>query len=437
MIFRNENVTKITFILLNNIIASGFILIASGFILKRFHLIIITSIFITYTLTVSIIVNDNLLWRVISVSLMILIVNTILLYYFVGLFHKLVNKLITQKKEMEISEKRYRLLFSKMLNGFTYNKVITDEDNKPVDYVVLDVNESFENYLGVKKEKTVGRNIKDIYPNINEMTPNFIETFGNIGLNGGEKKMEFYFSPKDRWYSSLIYSPEKGYFAVLFEDITKRKIAEEKLKASLREKNALIREVHHRVKNNLQILMSILRLQSNNTMNEVIEYELKKYLDRIKSIALVYEELYNSEDLSKIDFVKYIRELCNSLIDFYGYNKDNIIVNTERTLKNINMDVDKAIKTGLIANELIMNSLNHAFTNKNKDNSENKINIDFYYNKEHKLVLSISDNGIGLPNNFDNAQTLGFKLIKTLIKQIKAQYKMTCDNGTTFEIIFP
>ena len=214
-------------------------------------------------------------------------------------------------------------------------------------------------------------------------------------------------------------------------DITELKKVENQLKSSLEEKEVLLREIHHRVKNNMQIISSLLNLQSRYLNDEKTVNVLTESRNRVKSMAMVHEELYRSHDLSKIDFADYIRRLLSGLFSSYGVDK-NVIkpeINVENVLLNINM----AVPCGLIINELVSNSLKHAFL----QGQNGKISIIFHPN-EGKYVLKVADNGAGFPENidFENTKTLGLQLVNTLVKQLSGSIDICRSSGTSFKIIF-
>ena len=214
-------------------------------------------------------------------------------------------------------------------------------------------------------------------------------------------------------------------------DITELKKVENQLKSSLEEKEVLLREIHHRVKNNMQIISSLLNLQSRYLSDENTVNVLTESRNRVKSMAMVHEELYRSRDLSKIDFADYIRRLLSGLFSSYGVDKSVIKpeINVEDVLLNINM----AVPCGLIINELVSNSLKHAFL----QGQNGKISITFHPHGE-KYVLKVADNGIGFPENinFENTKTLGLQLVNTLVKQLSGSIDICSSSGTSFKIIF-
>jgi len=211
-----------------------------------------------------------------------------------------------------------------------------------------------------------------------------------------------------------------------------RKCAEEQLKASLQEKEVLLKEIHHRVKNNLQIISSLLNLQSEYIQDKQYLELFKISQNRIKSMALIHEKLYQSKDLARIEFAEYIQDLVNSLFGSYKVNSDTITLKID--VEQVFLGLDAAIPCGLILNELVLNSLKHAFPTGNSG----EINIQFYLNNENKFNLIISDNGIGFPQDFDfiNAESLGLQLVNALTNQLEGTIELNGRVGVEFKITF-
>jgi PAS domain S-box-containing protein len=226
-------------------------------------------------------------------------------------------------------------------------------------------------------------------------------------------------------------------FIAIIRDISERKKAEERIKASLKEKEVLLKEIHHRVKNNMQIISSLLNLQANNVNDKDYTAMLNESHNRIKSMSLVHEKLYQSEDLSSIDFYDYIKSLVNGLFEFYSINTNRISLSLD--IQGTAIDVDTAIPCGLIINELVSNSLKHAFP----DDRQGNIKISFHKNEldgatEYEMITS--DDGVGMPESLDIRQTdtLGLQLVTTLV-EIQLQSKIELSrgqDGTQFLIRF-
>jgi PAS domain S-box-containing protein len=217
---------------------------------------------------------------------------------------------------------------------------------------------------------------------------------------------------------------------VVFRDISHRKKIEKDIKASLKEKELFLKEIHHRVKNNLQIISSLLDLQGNYVDHKETVDVLHGSKDRVKSMAMIHDMLYQSVDLANIDFSNYIKNLVQDL--FYSYGaKNNIkpIIDAEEVFLNI----ETAIPCGLIINELVSNSLKYAFP----DNKSGEVFISLHQHDKY-LELIIADNGIGLSEdiNFENIQTLGMQLVNMLINQLEGSMELKRDGGTTFHIRF-
>ncbi len=177
----------------------------------------------------------------------------------------------------------------------------------------------------------------------------------------------------------------------LSKEIEERKRVQDQIKNSLEEKEILLREIHHRVKNNLQIISSLLSLQSSNLNNDLISKKFKKSQNRIFSMALIHEHLYESENLNKIVFSEYIRKLANTI--FETYDKSHSDINLFIDIKNVFLAIDIAIPCGLIVNELLSNSLEHAFIDKASKKSNNLIDIQMYEDLSNNCyILEYSDN---------------------------------------------
>ncbi|GAI89221.1 unnamed protein product, partial [marine sediment metagenome] len=200
---------------------------------------------------------------------------------------------------------------------------------------------------------------------------------------------------------------------VMHEDITERKRAGDQIKASLKEKEVLLREIHHRVKNNLQIISSLLNLQSRYIKDKQVLHVFQESQDRIKSMVLIHKKLYQSKDLARIDFAEYVRSLIADL--FRSYKADYGLITLKTNIDNVFLGIDTAIPCGLIINELISNSLKYAFP----EGGQGEIRIELHPEKEGKFTLIVSDSGVGFPKDLDfrNTESLGLQLACTLVDQ--------------------
>jgi two-component sensor histidine kinase/DNA-binding response OmpR family regulator len=235
----------------------------------------------------------------------------------------------------------------------------------------------------------------------------------------------------EKWES--IPSLSENVFLAVVIDLTERRRKEQELAASLKEKELLIKEIHHRVKNNLQVISSLLNIQKSYIDNEKINSIIDESRDRIRSMAILHEKLYQSKDLSQIDFNTYIHDLASGLLKSYSDPSKEIVLEISSKADSINIDL--GISIGLILNEFISNCIKHAFTDVNKG----KISISFKESDDDTFCLSVKDNGKGLPKGFkiEDAESLGLKLVNALVEQIKGNLTLRNDTGTEFEIIFP
>lgn len=214
------------------------------------------------------------------------------------------------------------------------------------------------------------------------------------------------------------------------DDITRRRLADEKIRNSLREKEILLKEVHHRVKNNLQLVSSLLSLQASYIRTPEDKMLFLESQNRIHSMTLVHEELYRSDDLSCVEFSDYLPKLTRKLIAAFAIGKDIQLITD---IQPIFFPVDTAIPCGLIINELFSNALKHAFANK----KDGVVCLSVKRDKE-RIIIVVRDNGVGFPLNYDpaTARTLGMQLVHSLVDQLGAFLDIEVDNGTTFTITF-
>lgn len=231
-----------------------------------------------------------------------------------------------------------------------------------------------------------------------------------------------------------------GYVGTI-TDITERKKFEDQISSSLKEKDVLLKEIHHRVKNNMQVITSLLRLQSERIEDKQLHDIFLESQNRIKSMALIHEELYISKDLTSIEFYHITRNLISSIMRSYEIGPGRITVNM--TGNEVLLDVNKAVPCGLIINELVSNSLNHAFPEGKK--GELKISMCKVEGPSladgqmrSKMELIISDNGVGLPEDMDfkSTKTLGLELINTLVQQLNGTIELNRTKGAEFKIVF-
>ncbi|HOT04308.1 MAG TPA: PAS domain S-box protein [Methanolinea sp.] len=350
------------------------------------------------------------------------------------------------QEALRASEEKYRLLIEKADEGVW----MVDRD-----YRTTFVNPHLGEMLGYSPEEMLGRQVIEFMPaSYREVHLKRVRE----RLAGKSERFEQQFIRKDGstiWVSAstspIIKNGEiVGAFSLL-TDITSRKKAEElqkhfteeleqqviarteALNASLKEKVVLLREVHHRVKNNLQIIISLMNLQMRKADDPRLKELLLEAQDRVRTMSLVHEKLYQSEDLSRINLSSYLHSLGTQLISSHGDIGRKITLRME--LDPILTDINIAIPLGLVVNELVSNSLKHAFP------GEMKGNVTIRGKSENgDIVVSVDDDGIGIPPNFDwsTAPTLGLYLVPTLVRQINGRIeRVSVERGTKYCIIIP
>ncbi|HMT11678.1 MAG TPA: PAS domain S-box protein [Ignavibacteria bacterium] len=301
------------------------------------------------------------------------------------------------------------------------------------------VNKAVADNYGTTKENLIGRTDADFNSNALEVE-HFLNDDREVITTGKvkfipEEKVTNSHTGETRWYQTIkvpLLSVEGDYQVLgVAADITARKLAEEITKKSLQEKELLLKEIHHRVKNNLQIIVSLLKLQSRFVYDKRDLDIFNKSRSRVETMSLIHEKLYKSSDISQIDIGNYLGDLVSHLLKAYNVNTSEIEFSI--TSENILLTIDTSIPCGLIVNELINNILKHAFPPGHKG----RISVDVKKQGE-KIHLTVSDNGIGIPADYepDNSDSLGMQLIETLVKQLEGTVKVDNTNGTAFKIEF-
>jgi PAS domain S-box-containing protein len=215
-------------------------------------------------------------------------------------------------------------------------------------------------------------------------------------------------------------------------EVTERRRADERMSSSLREKELLLRELHHRVKNNLQTISSLLKLRLRRSSSSELSEIVRDTQNRIRSIWLVHERLYRSENLSMVDFSEYVRTLAQHLFDSHSVDREaiNLLVECDP----IELNIDMAIPCGLILNELVSNCLRHAFPNGRSGEVAVRLR-----RAEKSVRLEVQDNGVGIPENAEkgNSGSLGITLVYELASQIDGTVQVDRTEGTHFVVRFP
>lgn len=247
------------------------------------------------------------------------------------------------------------------------------------------------------------------------------------------------FSDGERWFlvEEVVVRTPDGHQVVdgLAEDITERKRIDMQIQAALREKEVLLKELYHRVKNNLQVVSSLLNLQSETLTDERARELFRESQLRIRSMALVHERLYQAQDLARINIGQYVHDLASELFFAYGISAERIRLTIDINTDGSDIDIQKAVPVGLIINELITNALKYAFP----EGRAGELTVRIEPAPGDRLKLTVADDGVGLPVEIDvnDPATLGLQLVSTLTEQLRGSLEARRHSGAAFTIIFP
>ena len=305
---------------------------------------------------------------------------------------------------------------------------------------IVMVNTTTETLFGYSREELIGQSIDILIPESHrahhpELRKDYLKhpsarAMGHgrdlYGLhkNGKEFPVEVGLNPTQ--------TPQGFMVLASVIDITERKYQEKQLKAALKEKDLLLSEIHHRVKNNLQIIDSLLGMQSGMLLNSTVVSILKESQNRVKSMAMIHQILYESSDFSHVDFSSVVQSLVSNLSASYALDSSRVQINIDTD--QVLLSIDTSIPLGLILNELCTNAIKYAFS----ENRSGNINISLKYLAANKLQVLVTDDGIGIPEEFDieNASSsLGLQLVQLLSEQISAELTIQRRNPTSFSLI--
>jgi PAS domain S-box-containing protein len=295
------------------------------------------------------------------------------------------------------------------------------------------VNDAACRALGYSREELVGMTISDIAPTFPPEV--FAQHWRELQQKGSITFESVHRAKDGRVYpveinANLVVFDDKEYNCAFTSDISERKRIEETLRVSLAEKTVLLQEIHHRVKNNLQIISSLLDIQADSITDVPAKSYFRECQNRISSLALVHEQLYQSSNFASVDLAEYIGNLATHL--FNSFVKDPGRISLKIDTESICLNIDRSIPCGLIVNELISNSLKYAFP----DNRAGEINIRLHADLEGGITLTVADNGVGLPTDLDVSKThsLGLQLVHLLVKQLRGELEHHNDGGASFVV---
>ena len=342
-------------------------------------------------------------------------------------------QLQASRNELLVSEQKYRSLFESTGTAM----VIIENDT-----TISLANAEFEKLSGYSRGEIEGKMKWTEFvckPDLERMREYHYQRRQDTNI--APRRYEFHFSDRIGMIRDIFLAvdmiPGTGKSVASLVDITKRKIAELQVKASLREKEVLLREIYHRVKNNLQVVSSLLSLQSGYVQDPRDKEIFLESQNRIRSMSLVHENLYKSSNLARIDFGHYVRNLISDLIRSYGILSDQLAVTVD--INDIEMGVDVAIPCGLMINEMVSNSLKHAFKKPPAAGKKWELTARLKLKRDVLYCLEVADNGTGFADKstpLSAPATLGLQLITILAEQLDGKVTMHQKNGTRYVVEF-
>ncbi len=343
-----------------------------------------------------------------------------------------------REQALRVSEERFRMLISNLQVGVTL---------QDAQATVLLANQAALTLLGLPEDQLLGSTLYD--PNWNVIredgtpiapadrpVPRAIATRRPVhNITMGVFRAAHHDCVWLLVHADPLLGPDGSVEQVIcsFSDITEHKRIETRTAASLAEKDVLLKEIHHRVKNNLQVISSLLTLQLDSIEDAHTRELLLESQRRVRSMALVHEKLYQSDNLDRVDIAAYVRSLTTFLLRAYRSQTSAIYV--ESSIADVNLDIDQALSLGLIVSELMTNSLKHAFP----ANASGVIKISVQQDVAQQIIFTIADTGVGLPPTFDinTTTSMGMQVVTALVTQLRGSITFTTDPGTIFTIIVP
>lgn len=301
-------------------------------------------------------------------------------------------------------------------------------------------NREMERISKTVSSQVVGRSEKawEIFPHLKKEGVDKMIRRAMRGETVSGERIPFRLLDDSRGYTSETFMPLRksdgsvGGVLGVVRNVTQQMKNENRLKKSLQEKEVLLREIHHRVKNNMQIMTSLLRLQARNVEDPGVRKMFDESRNRIHSMALIHEKLYQTSDFTNIHYAEYVKSLVVHL--FSTYNVDRKNVGLKLDLEDVLLDINTAIPCGLLINELVSNSLKHAFP----EDRRGEVRVGLHAVGADRVRLVVADNGVGIPDErtWKNPSSLGMRIIQDLIRQIEAKVRFEGGNGTSCTLTF-
>lgn len=353
----------------------------------------------------------------------------------------------------------YQRLFQEMMEAFALHEIVPGSDGAPFDFRFLEVNREFERLTGTSRERVVGRTVLEVFPDIDE---SWVRRYGEVSQTGVPVRFESYSTLLKKYLELSAFRVDKQKLAVLFIDTTDRRAAAEALKESeirsqrlietlrrseaalaalVDEKDALLREVHHRVKNNLQVIVSLMNIERSRLADDgQSSHVLARMQDRVLSMAEVHDALYRSAAFAAADLSVAMRSMADRLSDTYDAASRGITIDVQSG--EMLLPLDFAVPCCLALNELLSNALKHAFPDDWPGPRMIEAAIDV--TESGKIAVSISDSGIGMSPGADGEESAsgseegmgGLRLARLLAEQIDGELAFSSGKGTVARLLF-
>jgi len=330
--------------------------------------------------------------------------------------------------ELRKSELKYRSLFKSMGQGFYLAQIVYDRDGEPCDYRFLDANAAFEKIIGLGREGIIGRTYNELVPP--DPASGWLECFKRVAKTGVPENFSFQSAVYDTHFETYAFKPEEGKFAALVKDVTDRISMERRIENLLKEKELILKEVHHRIKNNMAVVSSLLSLQAGALTDPTSRSALADAANRIQSMEILYEKLYRSKDGTAISIRDYVLSLVEELTNVYSERTEIRIV---ADLADFALEPKLLSTIGIIVNELVTNAMKYAFVGRD----EGRIAVSV--SREGDLVrIRVEDDGVGLPESvtIEDSEGFGMQLIGMLAAQLHGAISIARGGGTRFKLEF-